>query len=334
MQLSSFAPLFSSGAQPPGRQLTQMPTGIVLQRLQTPEGVFGGLIACASVHDLTRGVILPHESILAERFVSIARALQENMMMSEPILLGYERQSEVAHICETWIDQNPADLTRSGKSIKDEYWLLDDLEKVRTILKNLQGLEHVYVADGHHRLGAVKHLFDQGVLKSPRFLAACYSFKNLRIHAYHRAVASQYSLAQILNKIGEVAKIVRLDQLELPTLSHEVVVQYQDTYWQANFSAESADVLPAGLFDRVILKGVFGIQDATSSNSITYYSDNEQLAMQNHLRAHTESVGFYLAPVRAAQFMNFCLRGQMMPPKSTYFTPRMPKEAVFQLLEG
>ncbi|MBX2816657.1 MAG: DUF1015 family protein [Saprospiraceae bacterium] len=339
MKIFPFLPIFEDDAKRHSKVVVKDPA-IVLQRLTGPNGIFGGIIALSSVEGLEDGSMLPHEHILKERFHSISGSIRQQKKLSEPVLLGYPRHDVIASLCDQWIESHPPDVSMGENPLQD-YWIINDPTVLEKLILHFGDVDRTYVADGHHRLGAMQHLHQQGWLKQPYLMTALYSFKNLLIHPYHRMVrlspSDQKALLLEMRTYGEVTEI---SQDLLDNQAHDIVIQTDGAWlgfdWNQEVLDQKADdehALLASVFTNVVLTDILQIKDVATSDRIRYFPHNEHNAMVAAVRSDPHAIGFYLTPVHPSQFMEYCEHGRMMPPKSTYFTPRMPAGAIHQLLD-
>lgn len=321
MELASFRPYFAN--QPSSEN------AIVLQQISNESGVFSGLIGLSTVGAVQQKIILPHEKVLQSRFASIAEAFLKSGIINKPVLLGYPEHPTVASLVEDWKSTNASsNFFLEDDGSKHTYWVIDDPGAVAKLINIFREIPLSYIADGHHRMGAIRHLYESNLVPNAQMLSALFSFKNLRINPYHRLVVPGQSATDVLYKLEAYLEPLGREPLLNELLPHTLAVQHKQEVmyfkWRSSaISSYRSEVLDVQLFDDIILRTIFKIEDAGASDRVTYFPDDQCEDMKHELLSQENSLGFFLPSVQLQQFMNSCEQGIMMPPKSTYFEPRL-----------
>jgi len=320
MELASFKPFFPDQV---GKK-----NSLVLQEISNNKGVFSGLIGLCTVGALQEKLILPHEKVLQARFSSIADAFLKSGVINKPVLLSYPEHPAVGSLVQDWSRVHECSHAFRENDTSYKYWVIDDSDKVAELINVFREVPLCYIADGHHRMGAIRHLYESNLVPNAQMLSALFSFKHLRINPYHRLVVLRQPAADVLAKLAThlepLAKQKSVGELATHTLAIQHRQQITHFRWRsAALSSYASDALDAQLFDEIILRTIFQIDDASASDRVRYFPDDQSVAMAEELSSREDTMGFYLPAVELPQFMNSCEQGIMMPPKSTYFEPRL-----------
>ena len=323
MKLAGFQAYFAEHSTPPAGTSNSL----ILQRITTERGIFGGLIGLTSVTDIHEKRILPHEKILKSRFEEVAQKFLQSRTFNKPILLGYPEHAGLSSLAEDWARSHQIDFRIDSLGGEYVYWVVNDPQAVAKICSIFHEIPISYIADGHHRMGAIQYLHERNLLPSD-ILSALFSFKNLRINPYHRLVTIEESILTLSSRMETFLERIPERSTDEDLANHTLLMQYQEERVHFKWRKEvlerfGSDALDAQLFDQFLLREVFQISDATTSDRVAYFPDDRATEMKMALLGDPHAVGFFLPPVRPRQFMHSCEQSIMMPPKSTYFEPRM-----------
>ncbi len=208
------------------------------------------------------------------------------------------------------------------------------------------GLQHAYIADGHHRFSSAVSLYRQheGLAKQSVFenlMCAFFPANALEIHNFNRVVynaLADISPASFMAALSQYASLVRLPAAAMPAVAHELTmllegewfsVSWRDLTWYTRPDRSvSTDV---DLFNDLILHKILGIEDARTDKKIDYIEGPKGIAgLEDAVNAHPGSIGFCLYPLDWQTFQAIIDAGQVLPPKSTWFEPRMKNGLLIQ----
>jgi uncharacterized protein (DUF1015 family) len=195
----------------------------------------------------------------------------------------------------------------------------------------------LYIADGHHRCSTSEKLLKlQGKRKGKDYrhiLAAIFPFEQLDILDYNRTVQLPYhfKLTRFMAEVSRFCHIKALHRPAKPRKKHDLTMYLNDEWYQLTWKEEvlkkykkQPAILDAHLLDKEILEGVLGIIDISTDMSVDYIPGNlGAVKVQEKARVSEQHVGFCIYPVQFSELVKVSDHHGALPPKSTWFEPRM-----------
>jgi uncharacterized protein (DUF1015 family) len=320
-----------------------------LYRLRMGDHVQHGIVAGFSVQEYEDGLIKKHELTRREKEDDRARHVERLMANAGPVLLTHRNtpvlQDIVAGISQT---RPEVDFT-ADDGIGHTVWVISDPVQVEAIRDAFAAIDATYVADGHHRSASAfrvrNNLRDRNPEHSGRelynhFLAVSFPDDELLIMGYHRVVKSLNGLseAEFLERVGEAFAVETTDEAEPQqprTFSMHLDGQwYRLTAREGSFPADD----PVGSLDCAILQNnllgpILGIDDPRTSDAIDFVGGIRGTG-ELERRCQTDmKVAFALYPVSCDQLMAIADAGEIMPPKSTWFEPKLRSGVIVRTLD-
>ena len=316
---------------------------------QTKSGIaFTGVIATIAASDYRNGKIKIHEQTLSHREEKLKDYLKVVGINAEPVLFTYPHADNIDGLIEKMTLAVPyADFEM--ENVRHQLWCIEQDEDIEQICKAFKSLEYVYVADGHHRSASSVLLADELSAKTgasnqdkpwSHFLGIFFPDNNLKLYEFNRLLKDLNGLQtnDILDKLKDCFEIelVEVDSYK-PQNIHSFSM-YLDGKWYAlhmRVAAEDLkDKLDADLLNEYILKPVFGISDLRKDPRIEFVSGVEgPLEMKRRVDSGRNAIAFGLFPVSFDQFFQFSNEGKIMPPKTTWFEPKLLNALVVYDLE-
>ena len=305
--------------------------GFWVYQIKTANHTHIGLLAAVEVAAYLAGHVIKHEQTLAAKEEKTGKLIDERGAMIKPVLLAYPNVADIStYLKAVAATQNPT-YTVSFKGAKHTLWSIDapaDITAVQTLFATQ--VPHTYIADGHHRVAAAVRQYQKNGTQS-HILAALFSADELTIWDYNRVVEGldgQTPLT-LLAKIAQLCDIEPLTKATRPTQKHEFGMcldgQWFLLRWREHILAQAttlADSLDVSLLDQKILANLLGIYDIRTDNRVTYWEGIKGLEVLA-MRGRQPTVSFCLYPVAITDLMDIADSGNTMPPKSTWFEPRI-----------
>ncbi len=307
--------------------------------IRTPSRSYAGIIVCLDIGDYTKGRIVKHEKTLAHSEQSMLKLLLQRGAMVKPVLLCHPPIREIQREIRKQIKKAKPFLSFTISTGPSQYTLYQLGHKEgETLAKHYKTLvPKVYIADGHHRCSTAEKLLKlQGGKKGKDYsliLSAIFPFDQLDIRDYNRVVELPYhlKLPRFMAEISRYCNITPLDGPARPQQKHELTMCLQDDWYLLRWKTEvlkkykkAPAVLDAYVLDKEILEQIFEISDVTSDARVGYVSGvlgpekvGEKARQSEHL------VGFCIYPVQFEELVRVSDKGGTLPPKSTWFEPRM-----------
>jgi uncharacterized protein (DUF1015 family) len=333
------------------RQRFKAPGGEAHERL-----AFFGLVRC---EDYASRIVRPHERTLAgpkQDRLKILRATQANL--SSVFLLYEDRDDALPALVGDVLDSEPLALVQDASGASHTLARIDAPERIAALRGHLASRPLV-IADGHHRYETALAYRDERRAREPsagpeapfEFILACFANAYapgsllLPIHRLVRRGPPPDDAAWAARLPGWSRRevplpgpqaVAELLEQELGPLRGSHAFAADDAsgklriFWRAR---ASADELGVRVIHREVIEGVFALdEEAVSQGAIDYPKDAVQTARD--LREGAGAVALYLNPLRAEDVFRVTEAGEVLPQKSTFFTPKLPTGLVFRLLEG
>jgi uncharacterized protein (DUF1015 family) len=321
---------------------------------QTMEGrTQYGIVGCASVDDYLKGIIRKHELTRPDKEQDRMIHVRTNDANMEPVFFTYPSVKEIDIIVARIVEnQEPEYDFVAEDGIGHHFWVISDGKTNKTIEKLFsKKVSYTYVADGHHRTAAAARVGIEKREKNPLyngkeefnfFLAVHFPDNQLRIIDYNRTIKD-------LNGLVEEEFISRLDKgfvvekkgesIYKPQFLHNFSM-YLNGIWYSLTSKQGTydDNDPIGVLDVTILTNqilapVLDIQDLRRSKRIDFIGGIRGLGeLKKRVDSGEMKVAFALYPVSMYQLITIADSGNIMPPKSTWFEPKLRSGLVIHLL--
>lgn len=321
---------------------------IYIYQIKTSKRIHTGIICCVDIEDFINGKILKHENTLASKEQSMMHLMLQRKANVKPVLLTYDVNKEIHKwMLEHSIKSNKFYSVRF-KELKElhTFWKISDGNKIQKIKKIFdKKLNQVYIADGHHRCttSALLHSRKKGKVKKfdfSKLLCAFFSRDELEIHDYNRIVELEPDQSYLLI-MAEMTKYFHVSVMRKgakPNTKHEIVM-YMDNHWFSlrwkeailHAAKDEMVILDADLLNKYILNGILGIKDVRSDSRVKYVSGTLGVKGIVQKAAKLEQfISFIIYPVAFEELKEVADNYKTLPPKSTWFEPRIKNGMLIQ----
>jgi uncharacterized protein (DUF1015 family) len=312
-----------------------------------------GLVACASVDDYLNNVIKKHELTRADKEEDRMKHVRNTNANVEPVFFAYPAVIEIDSIISDVVNNNKAEYDFvSEDGFGHHFWVIDEQEKIDRLVGLFAEIPSTYVADGHHRtaaaalVGAEKRKNNPSYTGSEEFnyfLAVHFPDNQLQIIDYNRVVRdlNNLSIAGLIEKLN-IDFIVEKVGTEIykPEKLH-VFSMYVDGNWYKLTAREGRynDNDPIGVLDvtvlsTLVLDKILGISDLRTDKRIDFVGGIRGLGeLQKRVDSGEMAVAFALYPVSMKQLIDIADSGNIMPPKTTWFEPKLRSGLVIHKLD-
>ena len=312
-----------------------------------------GLVVGAFVGDYLNGVIKKHELTRRDKEEDRMKHVRVCDANIEPVFFAYPDNSVLNGLIERYISIVPEyDFIAPGDGFRHQFWIISDQKDINTITQTFAEIPALYIADGHHRsaaaalVGAEKAKNDaqhKGDEEYNYFMAVCFQASQLTILDYNRVVKDlnglsadafleQLSKNFIVEKKGaDIYKPNRLHNFSL----------YLEGDWYSLTAKEGVfdytdpiGVLDVDISSRLILDEILGIKDLRSDKRIDFVGGIRGLSeLQARVDSGEMKMALALYPVSMKQIMDIADSGNIMPPKATWFEPKLRSGLVIHSLK-
>jgi len=309
-------------------------------RLTYHEHLQTGLVGALDLDGLLDGRVLTHENVRPERAQHLGRHLGVVGATSSPIALTHRANPDLQRLLMTASASNP-DLDHVIEDVRHQVWTMDavDTASAAEMLHN----ETVYVTDGHHRSAAAIAGRDAnpGDPAFSRTLAVLFPDVELHIEAFHRRsprnrFEDDESLAAALESAGTVVSVADAAEAE-PSRRGEIGVYSRGRWWKLTLGdhepLSALESLDVERLRRDVIHGVLGIDELGEKSGVGYVPAPSGVEELTRRCDADDAVGFLVYPTDIADLMAVAEAGDLMPPKSSYFTPK-PRSGIFLRVLG
>lgn len=299
-----------------------------------------GVVGCASVDDYLNGVIKRHELTRADKEEDRIRHVDTCDANTGPIFLAYREKAEINAVLDKYTALVPEYDFISDGGVRNEVWVVEDEADIKTLVDGFARIPSLYIADGHHRAAsAVKvalkrraaHPDYTGDEEFNYFLAVYFRSNDLKILDYNRLIKDLNGLSpeELLAKLGESFTVEAHDGAVRPAKRHGFGM-YLDGKWYSltlkdGIADESDPVgsLDVSLLQKLVISRIFGIDDPRTDKRIDFVGGIRGLGELEKRCGEDVRVAFSMYPTSLDELMRIADASQIMPPKSTWFEPKL-----------
>jgi len=302
-----------------------------------------GLVVCAAVEDYMNGVIKKHELTRRDKEEDRMKHVRVNNANIEPVFFAYPAKDEINKIVAKYTKETPVySFIAPLDGFGHEFWIIDDDADIQRITELFAEMPALYIADGHHRSAAAALVGDEKRKQNPNhtgneeynyFMAVCFPDDQLTIIDYNRVVKDLNGLTkeELLQKL-EKNFIVEDKGTEIytPKGLHNFSLYLGDHWYSLTAKPGTYDdndpigVLDVTISSNLILDEILGIKDLRSDKRIDFVGGIRGLG-ELKKRVDSGEMKFALAlyPVSMKQLIDIADSGNIMPPKTTWFEPKL-----------
>ena len=311
-----------------------------------------GLVVCAYVDDYMTGKIKKHELTRRDKEEDRMKHVRVNNANIEPVFFAYPDNKDVDAIVAKYTKGAPEyDYTAELDGFRHTFWIIDDDADIQRITELFAAMPAMYIADGHHRSAAAALVGAEKAKQNPNhrgdeeynfFMAVCFPANQLTIIDYNRVVKDLNGLSdeEFLKKLSEDF-IVEKKGTEIfkPSRLHEFSL-YLGGNWYSLVAKPGTynDNDPIGVLDvtissNLILDKILGIKDLRSDKRIDFVGGIRGLGeLKKRVDSGEMKVALALYPVSMKQLIDIADTGNIMPPKTTWFEPKLRSGLVIHKL--
>jgi uncharacterized protein (DUF1015 family) len=302
-----------------------------------------GLVVCANVDDYMNENIKKHELTRRDKEEDRMKHVRVNNANIEPVFFAYPHQDELDAIVADVIKGEPVyDFVAQGDGFGHHFWVIDNAATIARITELFAAIPSLYIADGHHRSAAAALVGDEkrktnsnhtGNEEYNFFMAVCFPDNQLNIIDYNRVVKDLNNLTdeEFLAQLGKNFDVeLKGTEIYKPNKLHNFAL-YLSGQWYSLTAKEGTynDNDPIGVLDvtissNLILDEVLGIKDLRSDKRIDFVGGIRGLGeLQKRVDNGEMRVALALYPVSMKQLIDIADTGNIMPPKTTWFEPKL-----------
>lgn len=312
-----------------------------------------GLVVGAYVPDYMNGVIKKHELTRRDKEEDRMKHVRVNNANIEPVFFAYPDNAELDAIVAKYTARKPEyDFIAPGDGFGHTFWVIDGKEDIDRITALFADMPALYIADGHHRSAAAALVGAEKAAQNPNhkgneeynyFMAVCFPASQLTIIDYNRVVKDLNGLtAEQFLKALEKDFIVeeKGESIYKPSSLHNFSLYLAGKWYSLTAKPGTYDdndpigVLDVTISSNLILDEILGIKDLRSDKRIDFVGGIRGLEeLKRRVDSGEMAMALALYPVSMKQLMDIADTGNIMPPKTTWFEPKLRSGLIIHKLE-
>lgn len=311
-----------------------------------------GLVVCAYVEDYMTGKIKKHELTRRDKEEDRMKHVRVNNANIEPVFFAYPENGEIDTLVAQYTAGQPEyDFTAALDGFRHTFWVINDEADIRRITELFAAMPAMYIADGHHRSAAAALVGAEKAQQNPNhrgdeeynyFMAVCFPANQLTIIDYNRVVKDLNGLSDeaFLDRLSKHFTVEKKGpEIFKPTRLHEFSLYLSGNWYSLTAKPGTYDdndpigVLDVTISSNLILDEILGIKDLRSDKRIDFVGGIRGLGeLKKRVDSGEMKVALALYPVSMKQLIDIADTGNIMPPKTTWFEPKLRSGLVIHKL--
>ena len=310
-----------------------------------------GLVVCTHMEDYLNGIIKKHELTRRDKEEDRMKHVRINNANIEPVFFAYPDQPELNEIISRITTRKAEYDFISPDGFGHHFWIIEDKETIDRITSIFETIPALYIADGHHRTAAAALVGAEKSKQNPDhrgdeeynyFLAVCFPESQLNIIDYNRVVKDLNGLTpdDFIKKLSSHFIVEKKgNNIYRPDRLHNFALYIDGNWYSLTAKPDTyddndpIDILDVTISSNFILRDILGIKDLRSDKRIDFVGGIRGLEeLQKRVDSGEMKMALALYPVSMKQLMDIADTGNIMPPKTTWFEPKLRSGLVIQKL--
>ena len=304
-----------------------------------------GLVAAASVKDYDSNRVRKHEFTRPAKEDDRVRQIEALNAQTGPVLLAYKSQPDMDAILEQATQAEPVVDVTADDGVQHTFWVINDDATIDKLTNGFDAMEAIYIADGHHRSASASRIAKtrqgDGNQNSDYFLSVIYPHNQMKILDYNRVVTDLNGLSkdELLAKVGEAFTVSAEDAAVSPGGPGEFGMYLDGQWYRLKINADLIPDDPVASLDVSLLadnliEPLLGISDPRTDTRIDFVGGIRGLGeLEKRVDSGEMAVAFSLFPTSMEALMAVADANEVMPPKSTWFEPKLADGLVSHVLD-
>jgi len=289
-----------------------------------------GIVAAVEASAYRDGRIKIHEQTLEAKEAKLKDYLKVVAINAEPVMFTFKSNTDLDKIIQefTLFSEPYANFEQHGK--RHILWKVSKKEEVQRLQRVCDSIQNLYVADGHHRSASSVLLAEEAGEQFPltkRFMGILIPDYDLRLLEFNRLVKGMPDelIAKLPSLLEQICSVKLIGKIARAPKAKQCMSLYLRGNWYAlDFGPAQHDLLDADVLTAKVLAPLFGIEDLRNDQRIGFLSGLKGIkALQQEVDNGVYQAAFALFPVQMGQFFSFSDEGKIMPPKTTWFEPKL-----------
>ena len=306
-----------------------------------------GIVGCSSVDDYINDKIKKHEFTRKEKEEDRVNHVDYLNANTGPIFLTFKDDQDVSDLLEKLKSKNKPLFDFTLNDVRQRGFIIKNKSDIDLIQRKMNNIPSFYIADGHHRAASAVRVAQMRRKDNPNykgneefnfFLSIVFPAEELKIYAYNRILKTNKDISDIAEKAKSKFNIKKTDKLENPKNKKEFLMFNKDEIYslvakEELFSGKDiVESLDVSVLQNNLLEPVFGIEDPRTNENIDFiggiFTPKEVREKLNE-----NEIAFCLYGVSTDELMQIADEGKVMPPKSTWFEPKLLSGLFIHLLK-
>ena len=302
-----------------------------------------GVAMVASVEAYDANVIRKHEFTRPKKEDDRVNQITALNAQTGPVLLAYKSSPDVKAVLERITADTPTYDVTADDGVGHSVWVIDDDVQIDALSAAFNAMPALYIADGHHRSAAGSRVAKAkpDTASAQYFLSVAYADDEMRILDYNRVVKdlNGHAVSDLLAKTGERFEVVRADGPAKPTQPTQFGMYLDGAWYTLDVHQDFVPDDPVGRLDVSLLhtnliEPLLGISDPRTDERIDFVGGIRGLGeLEKRVNSGGMAVAFALYPTSMADLMAVADAGEVMPPKSTWFEPKLADGLLSHVLD-
>jgi uncharacterized protein (DUF1015 family) len=309
-----------------------------------------GLVACASVDEYEKGVIKKHEHTREEKEIDRTKHIESLNAQASPVFLTYRSNPDVDVFMLEGTKGEPVYDFTADDGVRHTFWVIDNPDTIETIMNGFRGIDYMYVADGHHRSAAAVRVRNRRKEQNPNhtgeedynyFLVVIFPHTQLKILDYNRVVKDTNGLnkEELLKKIKERFIIEAREGKYKPSEPHTFGMFFDKRWYKLTAKEgtfpldDPVESLDVAILQENLLAPILGIVDPRKDKRISFIGGIKGIkTLEDMVNEGEYTIAFAMYPTNIESLMRVADAEKVMPPKSTWFEPKLRSGIVIHLI--
>ena len=297
-----------------------------------------GIVGAASCREYTQNIVKKHELTRIDKEDDRVRHIEALNSQTGPVFLTYRAVAAIDALVAKRTQETPAIDFVAKDGVRHTTWTINDEPTIRVLRDAFAAVPYLYIADGHHRSAAASRVFEsrKGAGYSAGFLSVIFPHNQMQILPYNRVLKDLNGLSAqaVLEKLDAVF-IVGPKGTAKPSRKHELSIylagEWRTLHFRPTFAStqDPIEKLDVTLLQKYVLAPIFGIDDPRTSKRIHFVGGIRGTGeLEKLVNAGEYACAFSMFPTGIDDLMAIADAGGIMPPKSTWFEPKL-RDALF-----
>ncbi len=304
-----------------------------------------GLVAAASVADYDTNRVRKHEYTRPAKEDDRVRQIEALNAQTGPVLLTYRSQDDMDTILADVAKTEPLVDVTADDDVQHTFWVINDDATIEKISNGFDAMTAIYIADGHHRSASASRIAKtkggDGNQNSDYFLSVIYPHNQMKILDYNRVVKDLNGLSkdELLQKLEGKFEVNAEDAAVSPSKPTEFGMYVDGQWYRLNINTDlipndPVKSLDVSLLADNLIEPALGISDPRTDNRIDFVGGIRGLGeLEKRVNSGEMAIAFSLFPTRMEALMDVADANEVMPPKSTWFEPKLADGLVSHVLD-